>query len=598
MTHDETRRREFEGATDPITLSVIYNRLLTINKEMGITMINTSISPIFAEVHDFSCAICDWADRIVAQIDGVPSHTASSMEAVKATTAYFGDAIHQGDVFIMNDPYTGGTHLPDITIIKPIFFEGALQFFAINRAHHGDVGGIEPGSYSPKATELFHEGIRIPPVRLYRDEQPIMDVVEMIRMNTRMPDEFWVDIKAMVASCRVAERRIHELLQKYGVATTRETIEEIHHYAERRMRLEIEKLPDGTYIGQSYLDSDGFQEEPILIQVAITIRGDEADVDFAGSDPQVTGFVNSPMANTATCAYVAFLTTVTTPDIPHNEGAYRPIHITAPKGSVVNPEFPAAVASCTLDTACAILEACWKALSNVLPDRVPAGWNRWNGPAITGIDPRNDGFYVMFGFNGFGGAGGMSGMDGRHYIGDGIDLGGLIAPNIETNEMDYPHITQFNEFTTDSCGAGKYRGGCGAKYRIKMYDEAPTLVMFGDGRIHPPYGLFGGQPGSVNMAYINEESDGAYVIASKESLQLKQNDVYTSYPSGGGGWGDPMQRDVELVRQDARNEIISTRCAQETYGVVFVPGSWDVDAAATEALRKARNTQGKEVRSE
>ena len=179
------KKKEFEGAVDPITLSVIYNRLLTINEEMGITMINTSISPIFAEAHDFSCAICDWDNRIVAQIDGVPSHTASAMESVKAVSAYFGDDINDGDVFVLNDPYSGGTHLPDLTIMKPIYYEGSLQFIAINRAHHGDVGGIDPGSYCPSATELFHEGIRIPPLRIYRNNEPIMDVVDMIRSNTR-----------------------------------------------------------------------------------------------------------------------------------------------------------------------------------------------------------------------------------------------------------------------------------------------------------------------------------------------------------------------------------------------------------------------------
>ena len=291
--------------------------------------------------------------------------------------------------------------------------------------------------------------------------------------------------------------------------------------------------------------------------MAITIKGEEAWVDFAGTDPQVTGFVNSPLANTATCVYVAFLTTVTTPDIPHNEGAYRPIHISAPEGSVVNPRFPAPVASCTLDTACAILEACWQALAKVLPERVPAGWNRWNGPTITGVDPRKGSFYVMFGFNGFGGAGGMPGMDGRHYIGDGIDLGGLIAPNIETNESDYPHVTEFNEFTTDSCGAGKFRGGCGAKYRIRLYDPSPNLVMFGDGKVHPPYGLFGGKPGSCNRAFINQGRAGERELKAKEAVQLKEGDTYTSYPSGGGGWGDPLERDPEAVRRDARGEIIS-----------------------------------------
>jgi len=583
------RKKEFEGAHDPITLSVIYNRLLTINQEMGITMVNTSISPIFAEVHDFSCALCDWDNRIVAQIDGVPSHTASAMEAVKAVSRHFGGDINPGDVFVLNDPYLGGTHLQDVTVMKPVFYDGELQFIAINRAHHGDVGGMEPGSYCPQATELFHEGIRIPPVRIYAKEEPIMDVINMIRLNTRMPDDLWVDLKAMVASCRVAERRIIDLIGKYGVRKTRDTIEEIHQYAERRMRGEIEKLADGTYIGESFLDSDGFSDDPIRIRVSITVKGDEASVDFEGSDPQVTGFVNSPMANTATCVYVSFLTTVTTPDIPHNEGAYRPIRITAPEGSVVNPRFPAPVASCTLDTACAILEACWQALSLVLPDRVPAGWNRWNGPTITGIDPRSKGFYVMFGFNGFGGAGGMKGMDGRHYIGDGIDLGGLIAPNIETNEMDYPHLTLFNEFTPDSCGAGEYRGGCGAKYRIRVYDEEPTLVMFGDGKIHPPYGLFGGLPGSCNLAYINEGTDRERELAAKETVRLGKGDTYTSYPSGGGGWGNPFDRDPELVRRDVRNGIITVERAESLYGVVFEDTErFEIDEEKTAGLRSER----------
>jgi N-methylhydantoinase B len=286
--------------------------------------------------------------------------------------------------------------------------------------------------------------------------------------------------------------------------------------------------------------------------------------------------------------YVAFLTTVTTPDIPHNEGVYRPIHIRAPEGSVVNPRFPAPVASCTLDTACAILEACWQALSKVLPERVPAGWSRWNGPTITGIDPRKNSFYVMFGFNGFGGAGGMPGMDGRHYIGDGIDLGGLIAPNIETNESDYPHVTEFNEFTTDSCGAGRFRGGCGAKYRIRMYDPAPNLVMFGDGKVHPPYGLFGGQPGSCNRAFINQGRAGERELAAKESVRLQEGDTYTSYPSGGGGWGDPLERDPEAVRRDARGEIISLEAALEVYGVVLEGEELLVNEQRTAALRKSR----------
>lgn len=585
MANSNGRKTEFEGAKDPITFAVIYNRLLTINREMGITMINTSISPIFAEVHDFSCAICDWENRIVSQVDGVPSHTASAMESVRAIARYFGDDINPGDVFVLNDPYSGGTHLQDVTIMKPVFFEGRIQFIAINRAHHGDVGGMEPGSYCPSATELFHEGIRIPPVRIYKDEKPIQDVIDMIRINTRMPDDLWVDMKAQIASCRVGEKRILEMMEKYGERKIRETIEDIHLYAENRMRDEIAKLPDGVYRGHSVLDSDGLTDDPIDIKVTITIEGDEAMVDFAGSSPQVTGPSNSPIANTETCVYVAFLTTVTTPDIPHNEGVYRPIKITAPMGSVVNSDFPAPVAYCTLDTACAILEACWMALADILPDRVPAGWSRWNGPTITGVDPRNDRFYVMFGFNGFGGAGGSKGGDGRHYIGDGIDLGGLIAPNIETNEVDYPHITEFNEFDTDSCGCGEYRGGCGAKYKINFYDGTQTdMVMFGDGRVNPPYGLFGGKPGSLNMAYINEGSDEKELLKSKGAVKLPNGGSFSSYPSGGGGWGDPKKRDVEMVRMDVKNGYVSRQVANDIYGVSLTD-DLEIDIESTSQLR-------------
>ena len=579
------KKVEFEGAKDPITFAVIYNRLLTINREMGITMVNTSISPIFAETHDFSCAICDWDCRIVSQVDGVPSHTASAMESVKAIVKYFGDDIHDGDVFVLNDPYSGGTHLQDVTIMKPVFFNGRMQFISINRAHHGDVGGMEAGSYCPNATELFHEGIRIPPIRIYKNNEPLMDVINMIRINTRMPDDIWVDMKAQVASCNVGEKRIIEMMEKYGEEKTRETIEDIHMYAESRMRAEIAKLPDGDYYGESCLDGDGFSDEPIVVKVKITIDGDQAYVDFAGSSPQVTGPSNSPKANTDTCVYVAFLTTVTTPDIPHNEGVYRPITITAPEGSVVNSDFPAPVAYCTLDTACAILEACWMALADILPDRVPAGWNRWNGPTITGIDPRDEHFYVMFGFNGFGGAGGAKAFDGRHYIGDGIDLGGLIAPNIETNEVDYPHVTEFNEFTTDSCGAGEYRGGCGAGYRVRFYEGTETdVVMFGDGRKFPPYGLFGGQPGSCNMAYKNEGEEGHELLDAKGINHISGAGTFTSDPAGGGGWGDPKKRAVELVAMDAKNEIISVKAAKEIYGVAL-NDDFTVDEEATAKLR-------------
>ncbi|MCX5975741.1 MAG: hydantoinase B/oxoprolinase family protein [Coprothermobacterota bacterium] len=594
LRQEESAGRSFEGVSDPVTVSVVFHRLLTINKEMGITMTRTSRSPIFAEVHDFSCAICDWVPRIVAQIDGVPSHTASSMIAAKAVRDRFGGDIHPGDVFIINDAYSGGTHLADVTIIKPVFYHDELLFMAINRAHHLDVGGLTPGSYSPLATEIFQEGIRIPPLRIYHDGKPIMDVIETLCLNTRMPDLFWSDIKAQVASCSVAEKRLTELTDKYGPPRLKVILEDIQRYAAKRMRQEIKKIPDGVYDGTAYLDGDGFSATQVKVQVQFEIKGEEMFVNFDGADPQTKGFINSPFANSATSVYVSVLTTVSQ-DVPHNEGAYQPIHITARLGSLVNPLPPAPVASSTLDTACAILEACFMALSKAMPNRVPAGWSRWCGPSISGIDPRSGEFYVQYAFCGMGGGGALPFMDGFAYIGDGIDLGGLTAPNIESNELEYPHITAFHEFLPDSGGAGKYRGGAGVRYRIQFLGkEAPTFVMFGDGKVNPPYGLFGGRPGSLNRPMLNDGSPDERELPAKGIVELKPGDFYSVYSSGGGGWGNPLERDPVKVREDVLNGLVSLESAQNDYGVVFQAcpqaerlDNLELDIAATSDLRTA-----------
>ncbi|MEW6082317.1 MAG: hydantoinase B/oxoprolinase family protein [Bacillota bacterium] len=576
-------KARFQGAADAITMSVVFHRLQAINREMGITMVKTSRSPIFAEVHDFSCAICDWVPRIISQVDGVPSHTASSMMAAKAISDTFKGDISPGDVFVINDPYNGGTHLADVTVIKPIFYEGELLFMGVNRAHHADVGGLSPGSYSPLATEIFHEGIRIPPLRIYRNDKPISDVLEMVRMNTRMPDLFLSDIKAQVASCSVAERRLEEMAAKYGVPALKEILDGIQEYAEMRMRQEIEAMPDGVYEGETFLDDDGHGRTQVRVKVTVTIDGDRMYVDFAGTDPQTEGFINSPFANSCTSVYVSVLTTARG-DVPHNEGAYAPISITAPEGCLVNPVPPAPVASATLDTACAILEAMYIALSKALPDRAPAGWNRWCGPSIAGIDPRNGEFYVQYAFCGMGGGGALPHADGLSYVGDGIDLGGLTAPNIESNEVDYPQITEYHEFETDSGGAGKFRGGLGVRYRIRFYDESPSLIMFGDGKVTPPYGLYGGRPGSTNRPMVNEGTGKEEDLPAKGMSSLAKGDTYSIRSSGGGGWGDPLERDPERVAYDVKCGFILPESALRDYGVVLEPDG-SVDESGTAELR-------------
>ena len=576
------KRTNGNGTVDPITMSVVFHRLGTINEEMGITMMRTSRSPIFAEVHDFSCAICDWVPRIVAQVDGVPSHTASSMMAARAIVEKFRDEMKPGDVYMINDPYEGGTHLADATVVKPVYYDGELLFMAINRAHHLDVGGMVAGSYSPEAQEIFHEGIRIPAIRIYENDEPIQYILDLLKINTRMPDLFESDVRAQVASCNVAEKRLLEMAEEFGAEPLKEILEAIQDYAGEMMRAEITKIPDGVYEGEAVLDDDGFDRRDIKIKCTVKVEGEEVWVDFDGTDPQTTGFINSPFANSCTSVYVALLLCVS-PEVPHNEGAYQPIHISAPEGTVVNPLPPAPVASCTLDTACAVLEAMYDALSKALPDRAPAAWNRWCGPAMSGIDPRSGEFYVNYAFCGMGGGGAMPYQDGPGYVGDGIDLGGLTAPNIETNELDSPHITEYHEFLTDSGGAGKWRGGLGVRYSIKFYDEEPFLAIFGDGVRNPPFGLYGGQPGSTNYLVINEGTDEEDVLPAKGMRQLKKGDVYSIRSSGGGGWGNPYERDAERVLDDVRNGYVSLEAAERIYGVVIRDGK--VDEQATAELR-------------
>jgi len=573
------KRTNGNGTVDPITMSVVFHRLGTINEEMGITMMRTSRSPIFAEVHDFSCAICDWVPRIVAQVDGVPSHTASSMMAARAIVKKFRDEMKAGDVYMINDPYEGGTHLADATVVKPVYYDGELLFMAINRAHHLDVGGMVAGSYSPEAQEIFHEGIRIPAIRIYENNKPIQYILDLLKINTRMPDLFESDVRAQVASCNVAEKRLLEMAEEFGAEPLKEILEAIQEYAGEMMRAEVAKIPDGVYEGEAVLDDDGFDRRDIKVKCTVKVEGEEVWVDFDGTAPQTTGFINSPFANSCTSVYVAMLLCVS-PEVPHNEGAYQPIHISAEEGTLVNPLPPAPVASCTLDTACAVLEAMYDALAKALPDRAPAAWNRWCGPAISGIDPRSGEFYVNYAFCGMGGGGAMPYQDGPSYVGDGIDLGGLTAPNIETNELDSPHITQYHEFLTDSGGAGKWRGGLGVRYSIKFYDQEPFLAIFGDGIKNPPFGLYGGLPGSTNYLVINEGTDEEDVLPAKGMRQLKEGDVYTIRSSGGGGWGDPHERDATRVLDDVRNGYVSLEAAERVYGVVIRDGEIDEQATA------------------
>lgn len=572
--------------TEQIILqAVIANRLDSITREMGLVLERSARSPIFAEACDFACGITDGEGELVSQLNGIPILATAGSFSVQAVLDRYHGRIEEGDVFIINDPYYGGNHLPDIGIITPVFAGSEILFFCVSRAHHGDIGGSAAGSYNSKATEIFQEGLRIPPTKLLRRGELVEEVMELITYNTRNPEMLKSDLMAQIGANRIGSLRLKELITAYSPSVTHTVVENILGQTEKLTRERIAAIPDGVYRAYELVDDDGFQEEHIRIEVSVTKEGSDLTVDFSGTDPQVKGFVNTSIVTTTTAVYIAVLW-VLGPDIPRNGGAFRAIKVIAPCGSLVNPNPPAPVTLCTLTPAGEIIAAVFKAMAPVAAEHVPAGFGRFCGPSFFGIDPRNEKFYVGFAFCALGSGGAMAGLDGSPYMAPMSNYGGVRTPNIESNEVQYPHITLCHEMEADTAGAGKYRGGPGLRYSIRFYDTEPGIVMFGDGMKIPPYGLAGGCPGSVNRAYL--ESDGMLLsLGSKESpRKLRPGDTITLLSSGGGGWGNPLERDPDLVFDDVQNGIISADAALQVYGVVIGPKG--INRAETARLRKRK----------
>jgi N-methylhydantoinase B len=560
-----------------INRTVIMNRLDSITSEMGIALERSAHSPIFAEACDFACCICDGDGELVSQISGIPILATAGSFSVKSVLRKFRGRIDDGDVFIINDPYDGGNHLPDIGIITPVFYEEELLFFCVSRAHHGDIGGSTAGSYNPKATEIFQEGLRIPPTRLMKNNEMLEDILELIRINTRNPEMLTSDFLAQIGSNRLAAKRILEMLKTYSAGTVKQAVRDALIQTETLTRQRIAEIPDGTYTAVDYIDDDGFQTEPVKIAVTVTVRGDRMLVDFAGTDAQVKGFINTSVV-TATCASGIAALWFLGKDIPRNGGAFGCIDVNLPKGSLVNPNLPAPMTLCTLTPASEIIGTIFKALDQAQSGRVSAGYHRYLGPSFYGVDPRNGRYYVGFSFCSLGSGGAMAGHDGKPYMATLSNFGGVKAPNIESNEVQYPHITLHHEMDGDTAGAGEFRGGSGMKYAFEITAEAGDVVNFGDGIKFAPYGLRGGHSGSLNRSiFVHEGAE--IVMESKEAPRhaVKGDRIYLN-TSSGGGWGDPLKRDPQKVLADVLDEIISTETAENTYGVVIKDGTIDWEA--------------------
>lgn len=571
---------------DPIKVSVIDNRLDAISKEIGQTMLRTSRSPIFSEARDFVTGIFDHKLRLVAQTAYIPVLMGALPYAIESIAKRYEGDIDEGDIFILNDPYHGNNHPPDITIAKPVFFEGEIRFWSVCKGHHADVGGGGVAGYNPGARSIWEECIRIPPAKLYiagKLNQPLMD---MILLNVHLPFLVEGDLHCEVGACTKGERSLIALLEKYGVDLIDAAIDQIFDASERHMRSVLSDVPNGEFEANRLIDHDGIEKDKMInVKVKVIVDDDDITFDFTGSDPQVKGYVNSTMPNTASSCYLALFMSLGS-DVRFNEGALRALHVIAPEGTIVNALEPAPVTCCTISAAQAIIEAVWLALSQSVPEKVDASWGRWCSPATMGMNPRTKRFFGDIHFMCKGGGGASFGVDGWDHIGSIVTAGGLRSPDPELHELVNPYTVLQYEYWCDSAGAGEWRGGLGVVYRWKVEADNIAVANFGGGNRPEtvPFGLEGGHAAPANELYL-KKGDEVTVVDAESFYDYDSGDEFEIYQSGGGGYGDPKNRSLERVQNDVLNGIVSIEKAREDYAVVVNPETMEVDQKATGELR-------------
>ena len=543
---------------DPIVTSVIQHRLLAIVEEMGEAMLRTSYSQILNSSRDFSTAICDLDGRLIAQAEHVPIHVGALPFAAKSMTEFFGDDIHPGDVFLLNDPYHGGNHLPDLTAFVPVFEGDRPRFWSINRAHQSDIGGATHGAYNAAATDIWQEGIRITPLRLYDRGELRRDLLEMIATNVRHPRDFRGDLAAMIGSAHVGERRLLALAAEFSWPLANGAIEAVLDGAERQTRAVIAQWQDGIYQGEALLDDDGRGNSDIHIRATVTKRGSDLVIDLSDSHEQVTSFINSSYPNMYSSVVVA-LSYLIDPDTPKNDGTFRPLTVVAKPGTVVwaNPGAPVTLA--TNHCGQEIIEAIIKALAPTCPDRAMAGWGRRFRIAIQGKDPRSDKPFIWHFFQARPGGGASPAGDGWPGAGEWQAAGGIKFGSLEVTEVRFPLFFRRHEFRPGSGGEGKFRGGPGGVVEMVVETAEPAIGnTAGDGVRHGACGILGGKDGLPHRYTLYSDNRPPRAIKTKETgLAIHPDDVLILESGGGGGWGDPAERDPAAVASDIENEFVS-----------------------------------------
>jgi N-methylhydantoinase B len=567
--------------SDPILLELVKHSLDAIVDEMAIALVRTAYSNNLKNSMDMSCALCDAQGRLIAQGMTLPLHLGSIPDAMGCIERKFGGSFRPGDVFILNDPYEGGTHLPDFYIVKPVWRGETLVGWAATVGHQLDVGGMTPGGNGCDATEIFQEGLRIPPVRLYEGGKPVAAIFDLIEKNVRVPRQVLGDVRAQLSACTAGEKALLHLMDKYGAERFAACLDALLDQAERLARNAIRAMPDGSYSFVDHIDDDGIDPEPIPIKVTITVAGDRLTADFTGSAPQVKGAINSPLPFTKSAVY-ACVRHLIGGDPPNNEGYFRPIEVIAPPGTVVNPVMPASVAARGL-TGFRAANVLFGALAQIAPDRVfacEAGGD--TGISFGGYDAERRPFvFLEFLFGSWGG----------RPTRDGMDAASSCVVNFSNNpieivESEYPLRIERYGYVPDSGGAGTFRGGLALVREYRFLEAEGTLQVRADRHKYVPYGIRGGHPGTPARNILDPEGD-ARALPSKFRHTIRRGEVFRHVLAGPGGWGDPLRREAKRVAFDVAEGKISPEWARREYGVAVDPATGEVLAEETARLRKA-----------
>jgi N-methylhydantoinase B len=573
-------------ALDPVTFTVLLSTMDAICVEMTLSLERSAYSPVISVARDFSCSLYDVRCRQISMSESLPIHTNSQHLVLQTLQEQFEGDIHDGDVFLCNDPYSGNTHIGDLMAIAPVFHSGEQRFWSVVKAHHQDTGAPLPTSLNQTATDVFQEGLKIPPLRICDRGVDRVDIVRLYLANVRYPEMEIGDLRAQIGAARKGRQRLVELIDRYGREETVRYAEEMIRYADRRTADELRQFPAGEYRGEAWVDSDGQGDRSdIPIRVTVTIEDGDVEMDFEGSAPAVHGAVNSSYGALLSGASIPILQAID-PDIPHNQGCLDHIRVRSPKGSICNAEWPSATPLATGHPNDAIKAAVMKALAQAIPERVTAGWGTSHGmPQLAGIDARGSGRpWGVFLFNGVGAGPALRGYDGWPLLCSPGASGATKVLSIEVMELLYPFRVDEYELEPNSAGAGTWNGGYAVRFTLAP-DEPIEANTWGDQMANPSHGVFGGRPGNGGGHYVVHADGSRTFYSGMARFPIGPGERYVIVGGSGGGYGDPLERDPAAVAADVRLELISADRARDLYGVVLAPGSLEPDLPQTEKLR-------------